>query len=359
MVWFQQFLRLDSADEERRRQGVAVGIVALMMTLVALTLGGKAIYDRVPLEEGSFTIIGAPIYAGVLWLVRRGFIRVGAYLITWVPLTSLIALFTTTPTPVTGFFFAWPILLASIVLPSFHLLPIALVSLAASGYVLATNPDPVISTSYFALLFFVVVVCALAYLSAVSVERAFAITRAARHELEQANLSLVANNDALEDRVVQRTTDLQQALQIIQQREQQLQRTLEELGQSQATVNRLSAPVLPVAVGVLVAPLIGVVDTERAEILMNTLLQTTQQQQARFIILDVTGILMIDTQVANVILHATRSLRLIGARVILTGIRPEVAQTLVGLGIDLQEILVRSTLDAGIAEALQYRVAAR
>lgn len=74
--------------------------------------------------------------------------------------------------------------------------------------------------------------------------------------------------------------------------------------------------------------------------------------RARTAIIDITGVAVVDTQVADAMLRAAQAIKLLGARVILTGIRPEVAQTLVSLGVDLSGIVTRSTLQSGIAEAL-------
>jgi anti-anti-sigma regulatory factor len=77
------------------------------------------------------------------------------------------------------------------------------------------------------------------------------------------------------------------------------------------------------------------------------------------VILDITGVLLVDTQVADALLQASRAVRLLGAQVMLIGIRPEVAQTLVGLGADLSGIVTHSTLQSGIAYAMRQRNGSR
>jgi rsbT co-antagonist protein RsbR len=76
------------------------------------------------------------------------------------------------------------------------------------------------------------------------------------------------------------------------------------------------------------------------------------ETHAQVAILDITGVPVVDTQVANALLRAAQAVKLLGAQVVLTGIRPEVAQTLVGLGVDLGDIVTRGTLQSGIAFAL-------
>ena len=83
----------------------------------------------------------------------------------------------------------------------------------------------------------------------------------------------------------------------------------------------------------------------------NGLIAAGVRRQARVAILDITGVPVVDTQVAKALIIAAQGVRLLGAQVVLTGIRPEVAQTLVGLGIDLNDVIIRSTLQSGIAYA--------
>lgn len=113
----------------------------------------------------------------------------------------------------------------------------------------------------------------------------------------------------------------------------------------------LSTPLIPINDRVLVMPLVGAMDAARAEQVLETLLDGVVQRGAGAVILDVTGVGVVDTQVADALLRAARALRLVGAEVLLTGIRPDVAQTLVHLGVDLGGLVTCSTLQAGIARA--------
>ncbi len=120
----------------------------------------------------------------------------------------------------------------------------------------------------------------------------------------------------------------------------------------QAALRELSTPLIPVSDDVLVMPLIGSIDSQRAQLVLETLLQGVADSRASAVILDITGVQVVDTQVANAILRAAQSVKLLGAKVIITGIRPEVAQTLVTLGADLSNIVTLGTLQSGIAYAL-------
>ena len=101
-------------------------------------------------------------------------------------------------------------------------------------------------------------------------------------------------------------------------------------------------------------PLVGAIDSRRVTQIMETLLTGVSTSRASTVILDITGVMIVDTQVANALVQASQAVGLLGAQVVLTGIRPEVAQTLVGLGVDLRGIITRSTLRDGINYALQH-----
>lgn len=127
-------------------------------------------------------------------------------------------------------------------------------------------------------------------------------------------------------------------------------RLQEEIIRAQAaTLAELSTPLIPIHSHMLVMPLIGSIDSRRTQQIMQTLLSGITEHRARVAILDITGVSGVDEEVANAFIRAAQAVRLLGAQVVLTGIRPEVAQTLVGLGADLSGIVTRSNLQSGIA----------
>jgi rsbT co-antagonist protein RsbR len=123
----------------------------------------------------------------------------------------------------------------------------------------------------------------------------------------------------------------------------------------QAALHELSTPIIPLTDDVVAMPLIGAIDSNRAQQVIETLLTGVAASRATTAILDITGVQVVDTQVANALLRAAQAVKLLGARVVLTGIRPEIAQTLVGLGLDMGGITTRATLQSGIAFALADR----
>lgn len=121
----------------------------------------------------------------------------------------------------------------------------------------------------------------------------------------------------------------------------------------QAALRELSTPLIPLAKGIVAMPLIGAIDSIRAQQIVETLLSGVAEHHARMVILDITGVSVVDTQVASAMIRAAKAVRLPGAKVMLTGIRPEVAQTIIGLGIDFTDITTRRSLEDGIASALR------
>ncbi len=133
----------------------------------------------------------------------------------------------------------------------------------------------------------------------------------------------------------------------------QLQRQSRKIidAQSQA-LRELSTPIVPVSDEIIAMPLTGSIDTARAQQIMEALLTAISHYQAEVVIIDITGVPVVDTGVANHLLQTAQAARLLGARVVLTGIAPEVAQTIVSLEVDLSSLVTRSDLQSGIEYAL-------
>ncbi len=119
-------------------------------------------------------------------------------------------------------------------------------------------------------------------------------------------------------------------------------------------LQELSASLIPVFEKVSVMPLVGTIDTERARLIMENLLDGVVKHRAEVVLLDITGVPVVDTMVAHHIIQAADAVRLVGAKCMLVGIRPEIAQTIVTLGINLNEFTTTSTLQRGVAQALAW-----
>jgi ABC-type sugar transport system substrate-binding protein/putative methionine-R-sulfoxide reductase with GAF domain len=152
---------------------------------------------------------------------------------------------------------------------------------------------------------------------------------------------VVIANARLFDQVTVRTHELESAY----QRQALLLQTIAEL----------SSPVAPIAPGILVMPLIGNIDTQRATRFMETLLHEISARQAHVVLIDITGVSVVDTAVANHIVQAGQAARLLGAEVVLVGITPAVAQTIVHLSVEMPHLVCRADLASGFAYALERR----
>ena len=128
-------------------------------------------------------------------------------------------------------------------------------------------------------------------------------------------------------------------------------RVREELIADQAEqLLELSTPVVKLWEGVVAVPLVGTLDSARAQVVMERLLQTLVDTGSPYAIIDITGVPAVDTQVAQHILKTVVAARLMGADCIISGIRPQIAQTIVALGIEFGDIATKSSL----ADALRY-----
>ncbi|MDI3289450.1 PAS domain S-box protein [Polyangium sp. 15x6] len=118
-----------------------------------------------------------------------------------------------------------------------------------------------------------------------------------------------------------------------------------------ARLAELSTPLIPIRDDVMVMPLIGAIDSERAEQVLTTLLAGVSKTGARVAIVDVTGVVAVNEQVASALLRVARAVRLLGTHMVLSGIGPEVARTLIAVGADLSGIVTCSNLQTAVARA--------
>jgi rsbT co-antagonist protein RsbR len=122
------------------------------------------------------------------------------------------------------------------------------------------------------------------------------------------------------------------------------------ISEQSAQLLELSTPVVKLWDGVVAVPLIGTLDSARSQVVMERLLQALVETSSPFAILDITGVPAVDTQVAQHLLKTVVAAQLMGARCIVSGIRPQIAQTIVSLGIEFGEIVTK----ANLSDALQY-----
>lgn len=174
--------------------------------------------------------------------------------------------------------------------------------------------------------------------------------------------TLAMNFNTMADTLQARIAAEQQASQALHESHQQLQHYSQSLEQAIAeqqrlseTVRQMSLPIIPIADQIIVLPLVGNLDGERAQQMTETLLEGIASHRANLVIIDITGVSMVDSQVAQSFIQTAQAARLLGAKVMLTGIKPQIAETLVSLGIDMKGILTQSSLQDGIAVFLNNK----
>jgi len=121
----------------------------------------------------------------------------------------------------------------------------------------------------------------------------------------------------------------------------------------QRELMELSTPVVNLWDGVLALPLIGTLDSERTQVVMQNLLQRIVDTGSAIAIIDITGVPIVDTLVAQHLLKTVAAARLMGADCIISGIRPQIAQTIVHLGVDLKDVVTKATLSDALSIAFQ------
>ncbi|WAS95634.1 STAS domain-containing protein [Nannocystis punicea] len=160
-------------------------------------------------------------------------------------------------------------------------------------------------------------------------------------------------NAELEERVRERTAELEVAAAEHVGLQQQV------IEAQRATLLALSTPLVPIARHVVAVPLVGDVDADRAGRLLEAILEGVQARRAAFVLLDVTGVPRVDEVAARALADVVRAVRLLGAEMVLTGIKPEVARVLVELGADFGGARTLPSLEHGIAHAMQSTAGAQ
>ncbi|MFQ3662857.1 MAG: STAS domain-containing protein [Chloroflexaceae bacterium] len=345
-------LYVPDEDTQRRRRVLnilALGLIVLSLSYVpiGLTTG----YALLRIEQLLTIAVAA---AGAYWLGRSGRVTPGAYLVIGV-LIYVVA------SSIPGRFFSanilfftiLPVLFAGVLLAPIHVWNVLIITVAISVFRVSQLPPGIRysmswNTAFYNAPLLLIAVALVSFLSARATVQALRHLATARAEAEAANQALVASNADLEMRVAERTAALRQAVEEQQAITAQLQASLEAQRELNRVIASLSVPVIPISAGTLVAPIVGNLDTERTSLLLSTLLEQVEAARARTVVLDITGVAVVDTQVAAALLRVAGAARLMGAETVIVGIRPEVAQTLVHLGVDLAGLRTAATLQEGL-----------
>lgn len=369
MGWFKDSFFPVLTDEERARRTQLFRVLVIVQGVAALLIAASGVLDsleapgNIPVVVGLSFLAIAMTVAGYL-LARRGAVRAGGILLVvgmLVILGYFLAFYGTRGS--IPFFFIWPILISSIVLEPAYALVVVLIATGLMGgfsygqftqalpIPLFRRAGPAGVGQYVSFTVEVIIVYWAASLFN------WMISRSLRQTAERFRLQ--AEETVEREQALQKTTlELQQALAEREEKAAEVQRALDEVRQAHEDQARLleairamSTPVVPVRQGVLVMPLVGIIDAGRAQHILQTLLDAVERERARVVLLDITGVPVVDAAVAQALLQSARSVQLLGAEAVLVGVSPQVAETVVSLGVDLADLVTRADLQSGLEYA--------
>ncbi|NNJ09187.1 STAS domain-containing protein [Chloroflexales bacterium ZM16-3] len=344
-------------------------VQTLLLSLIAVTLLSTPLpfLSELPIAQAfaveALVLLELPLYLGALALLRRGKLAQSVILTSVSIVLLCVGVLMSTGTRSSGaamFTFALPLVFAGLLAGRSGALWIVGLSLVGITTVMALEASGLPLVGFAAQHGENFGGVLGGYLSAAAVLSVFVTRfgRALREALRAAldrEREIAEQRDALERTVGERTSALRGALADVESRAAAQAALLEELAQQREAIRELSVPLLPVGAGTLVMPLVGSLDTARLQTLQDRALHEAQGGAVRRLILDISGVLLVDSQVALGLLNTVRATRLLGVDVAMVGIRPEVAQALVGLGLDLDEVQVyRDLEDALIPHAHRH-----
>ncbi len=178
--------------------------------------------------------------------------------------------------------------------------------------------------------------------------QAHAWNRSLLGDAQTAQQQLEAGQAGLAAEGARRTAELQAALHDLEQRNQEQQNLLAENARKDQALRELSVPLLPIAADALVVPLVGALDAERLSTLQDRALHSLERNSVRHLLIDITGVPVIDEHIARGLIEVVEAARLLGTRVLMVGIHPEVARALVALQFDSSQVTTAATLQQGL-----------
>ncbi|MGB9752915.1 MAG: anti-anti-sigma factor [Roseiflexus castenholzii] len=344
-------------DEDTQRRGRNVILLASGLSLLTILLATYSAFTGVLSLRVIIPIaVSLAVQTGVIILARSGRVNLAGSMMVGMAIagTTGSALLNEDQF-VIPVLFPVPLLVATATLHPAGIMVSLIGVLAGMGVVVGTLPPPesvLLRNALFVVTGLICIFTALiGALISVGHERLRRRLHAEAQRADQSAQALQRLNDELDLRVQLQTETLQQMVQELEERSAQQEQLLNEITAQREVIRKLSLPILPVGRDVLVAPLIGALDSERLHQLQTQAFQRVERARARLLILDVTGVPVIDAHVAQGLAGLIQGLRLLGAEVFIVGVRPEVAQTVVGLGIRLRDVSVFSDLGSALESA--------
>lgn len=338
---FTWLTTVNHPDEDMRRRGRNIAILAFGFICIGILLAPALSLINKDRIGPPAVIVSMVINFGVLLLARRGSVIAGSIIF----ISSMLAAFLLPPLmanslSVTPFYLVLPIVVASLIMRPWHIWLVMLMSIGGLAVVELMLLDDLLRQEINQLILIhstmiLVIVTLTSFLGARSTSSALQSAQRAQAQSDASARALEQANANLEATVAERTAALQVALADLQAQVASQAELLAEVERQRTTIHELSVPVIPISASTLIMPLVGALDSERLFQVQEQALQSLQRTSAHFLILDITGVAVVDTQVAQGLLSVVQAARLLGAEVMLVGIRPEVAQAIVGLGLSL------------------------
>ena len=147
--------------------------------------------------------------------------------------------------------------------------------------------------------------------------------------------------------------DLEDANVKLEEHAKELELSLDTIRRQRAAIAEMSTPIIEVWDGVLCLPVVGIVDSRRSAEMMDALLKNIVEKRCQCVIVDITGVDVVDTQAADYFIKMVRAASLLGTKCMITGISPQIAQTLTHIGVDLAGIQTKRNLQAGLEESFE------
>jgi rsbT co-antagonist protein RsbR len=360
-----KMIRVRHADEDAQRRGFNIILMAAGLHSISFLLTIYVIFAGLLSTRFLISLaVSVIVQTIVIVLAWRGSVDLAGGMLVGMAIVGLTgAAFFNNDTFVTPIFLLLPLLMAAAALRPVWII-VALVGVLTGMGVIFTMPSPAETAALRSAIFAVTGLMSLfTTLTGVLIGVGHAHLRRRLHDemkrADRAKIELQILNEELDLRVQMQTEALQQTLQELEQQTLRQDQLLKEIAGQREIIRELSLPILPVGREVLVAPLIGALDQERMQQLQSQVLKRVERMRARLLILDVTGVPMIDAHVARGLMDLIKGLRLLGANVALVGVRPEVAQTIVALGVHLRDVEVFSDLGSALQRAVNRTGARR
>lgn len=351
--WWNWLLTVPHPDPERQRRGqnlIIIGLVLIMMSVLSMPL---VFIQPDPLPQFIANLIGLTLLTVIIGITRLGWIdQAASALIALLVISFAVIPFGTSQIGLVPVFAVVAVVTAAVVGQVHHVgfaVTTGMIGMAGQWVGLSNLPQVAPSAGEVVIVgMLLTVVCGvIGGIGTLSTQRAIKLAMAAQAQAEMLSQQLVQANQSLEQRVAERTVALQTALAESERRQAALMAALDENERQRREIQSLSVPILMVRDDMLVMPLIGALDGERLALVQQRALYAIEQQRTRFLLVDITGVPFIDQTAANGLINLARSVRLLGARLVLIGVSPDVAQTVVGLGMVLPDVgIARDLRDA-------------